>query len=118
MAEHDAARPQEITSAARAVGTDLDLYRAYTAEEAAQWIGCSRDAVYKIPESLLRPTRTGPAGGSKRFLGINILCYLTGQEPVDVEEIGRQVRESFIARAAQPSTVRPMPGLRGTRQIL
>ena len=69
------------------------------------FLGLSASRVYGIDETLLQPTWVGPTGSSKRYLGINILMYVLGQQPVDIDAVGRQVREAFLRQAERPLRV-------------
>ncbi|MDZ4700932.1 MAG: hypothetical protein SH809_14645 [Rhodothermales bacterium] len=62
----------------------LELMRAYTAKEVAEILGTPRvESVYEIPEAELpRVRRVGKGFG---YLGINVLCYMAGQPPIDLE---------------------------------
>jgi hypothetical protein len=98
--------------------TELDPWRPYTAAEVGRMIGLEAKSVHGIDPELLRPVYTGPAGKRKRYIGINVLMYILGQEPVDTEQIGQRVREQFLASAGQPATVRMMPGAAQRRRIV
>lgn len=100
-------------------GSDLDLWRAYTAKEVGQRLGLSADAVYHIPETALPRTYVGAEGGRRRYLGIHVLCYMAGLDGVDVGAIAEQMRRRFIESAAPPAPVRPMrPAAAGTGEAL
>lgn len=97
------------TADGRAIpGSDLDLWRAYSAKEVGERLGLSPDAVYHIPEDRLPRTYVGGAGGRRRYLGIHVLCYMAGLDGVDVGAIAEKLRRRFIESAAPPAAVRPM----------
>lgn len=104
-----AAAPAAPADARALAGSDLDLWRAYTAAEVGAWLGMSAKAVYAISPERLPRTYAGGAGTSVRYLGIHLLCYLTAQEPPDVAAIAADVRRRFVEQAsAVPSAVRPL----------
>ena len=85
----------------------INLMRAYTAREVAQMLGINRVAsVYEIPENELPRVRR--IGTSIGFLGINVLCYMHGQPPVDMGAAIEQYRDRLMKdrpniRALYPS---------------
>lgn len=87
-------------------GSDLDLWRAYTAEEAGARLGLTGKAVYNIPEALLPRTHIGSTGRAVRFLGIHLLCYLNDLPQPDVKAIADSVRRRFVEQASTVSGVR------------
>ena len=85
----------------------IEPMRAYSARETARLLGTRRVAsVYEIPEDELpRVRRIGSGVG---FLGINILCYMHGLPPLDMEAAIEQYRQHLIqdrptVRALRPS---------------
>ena len=86
----------------------INLWKPYKAREVAEILGLSSSRVYEIPEDLLKPTWVGPSKGSKRFMGINLVCYMAGIEPVDIEGMAREVRERFLAKAQSPPNVKAL----------
>ena len=95
---------------------EIHLWRSYSVKEAAQFLPLTPKAIYDIPESQLKPHRLGASGGRKAFLGINILMYMAGLEPVDVESVAKKVREEFLADAKKPHNVKPIGS--GKKRIL
>ena len=85
----------------------FDLMRAYSAKEVARLLGINRVAsVYEIPENELPRVRR--IGTSIGFLGINVLCYMHGQPPVDMGAAIEQYRDRLMKdrpniRALYPS---------------
>ncbi|MEZ4699265.1 MAG: hypothetical protein R2834_02955 [Rhodothermales bacterium] len=73
-------------------GRGLDLMRAYSAKEVAELLGTSRvESVYEIPENELpRVRRIGKSFG---YLGINVLCYMAGRPPVDIDAAIEEYRK-------------------------
>ena len=64
----------------------VDPSKIYTAKEVAEIFGIDRVAtIYDIPQDELPRVRLN----SRRYgyWGINILCYMSGQTPVDIEAI-------------------------------
>lgn len=104
---------QGLTGALEAIAEkrlgDINPWKPYTVRETAPLLGISQSRVYDIPEEQLRPTWTGPTKGRKCFLGINIICYIAGIEPVDVETVARRERERFVGEARRPAKVHSLP---------
>jgi len=80
----------------------IEPMRVYTAEEVAELLRTGMDgrerasieSVYRIDRrDLPRVRRIGTKIG---FLGINILCYMHGLEPVDMEHIIEQYRARLM----------------------
>jgi len=90
-------------SVSAAVGdAEFDLWRLYTAREAADILGLDRSTIYDIPEHDLPRCRVGPSRGSTRFMGADLLAYMKGLEPVDYEQMIRELRKQL----RKPSNVR------------
>lgn len=96
----------------------LDPWKPYTAKEVASFLSISPGRVYGIDPKLLKPTYTGPSGGSKRYLGINVLMYVLGMPPVDEQAIGEAMRDAFIAQAREPVAVKKHPVLKGRVRVV
>ena len=84
---------------------EIHLWRSYSVKEMAEFLPLTPKAIYDIPESQLRPHRLGASGGRKAFLGINVLMYMVGLEPVDVEAVAKRVRKEFIEEAGRRAHV-------------
>lgn len=97
-------------------GAGFDLFRSYTAAEAAEILGIQRArSLYEIDEQLLPRSRTGPSGTAVRFFGLDLLCYMKGLPAVDYQSI-RDEAEARLRR--QPTgPVRSMPGGLGRRRV-
>lgn len=80
----------------------LDVWKAYTAEEAGEFLGLSKSSIYAIPEARLKRTYTGASGSSVRFLGVHILCHLLGLPQVDAKKVGQEMIQSFLAQSRPP----------------
>jgi hypothetical protein len=82
---------------ARPAPTDgsLDPFRLYTAREAADVLGLDRATMYDIPESELPRCRVGPARGSTRWMGADLLAYARSLDPVDYESVLEEVRSEL-----------------------
>jgi len=76
----------------------IELGRAYSPKEVAHLLGTSRTkSVYEIPEEELpRVRRIGSGIG---FLGINVLCYMHGMPPVDMQSVIEGYRETLMKSA-------------------
>lgn len=83
--------------------TEFDPWRLYKAEEAADVLGLDRATMYDIPETELPRCRVGPARGSTRWMGADLLAYARGLEPIDYEETLSNLRE----RLRQPHSQTP-----------
>lgn len=84
----------------------IEPMRAYSAKETARLLGTRRVAsVYEIPETELpRVRRIGSGVG---FLGINILCYMHGVPPVDMEGAIDQYRQRLFQNRPTVQALRP-----------
>ena len=81
-------------------------WRLYSAKEVANVIGISDKAVYAIPEVVLPRTRTGEAQSGVRYLGLHVMCYLLGSEPLDpdllIDEAQRSMQNRGRIHAMRP----------------
>lgn len=76
-------------------GLGVEPLRAYKAEEVARMLGTKRVAsVYEIPEEQLPRVRR--IGSSIGYLGINVLAYMHGLPPVDVEAMVESYRKRIM----------------------
>lgn len=94
----------------------FEPWRAYTAKEAAEFLGLARtDSVYEIPEVELPRVRVGPNRGSVRFLGADLVCYAKALAPIDYEA----VRDQFEDRLKRPApAAMTLPGRPGRKRIV
>lgn len=76
----------------------IELGKAYTPKEVAHLLGTKRlKSIYEIPESELpRVRRIGSGVG---FLGVNVLCYMHGLPPVDMDSVIEGYRDSIMQAA-------------------
>ena len=87
---------EELARTQLAAGeADFDLWRLYRAREAADILGLDRTTMYDIPESDLPRCRVGPARGSVRWLGADLLAYVKGLDPVDYEAVIEHLKEQL-----------------------
>lgn len=93
----------------------IKLMKAYTARETAVFLSVDRDSVYKIPENELPWVRR--AGSGKGYLGIQILRYMHGLDPLDtesmVEELSRTIKNSLASTTR--TAIRPLNGSTSTK---
>lgn len=94
---------QESTEAT--AESELDPYELYGSREAADYLGIDRSTLYDIPEADLPRCRVGPARGSTRWMGADLLAYARGLEPLDYESILDELRDEL----------RPGPAARSDR---
>ena len=93
----------------------LDPLRAYSAKEVAALLGTKRVAsVYEIPEDELPRVRR--IGSKVGFLGINILCYMHGLEPVDIASAVERYRQRLLDE--RPAVQPLRPGEPGKTRVL
>lgn len=99
----------------------IEPMRVYTAEEVAEMLRTGLDghdnaraeSVYRIDKrDLPRVRRVGTKIG---FLGINVLCYMHGLPPVDMEQIIEDYRAKLMAERPRPRPVQPLR--RGAGQL-
>ena len=89
----------------------IDLIKAYSPQEVAELLGTNRiESVYAIPaDELPRVRRIGSRIG---YLGINVLCYMHGMPPVDMEAVLESYRERLMKEAPNVLALKPeKPGL-------
>lgn len=79
----------------RSPETELDPFHLYTAREAADVLGLDRATMYDIPEEELPRCRVGPARGSTRWMGADLLAYARGLDPIDYEGTLNELREEL-----------------------
>lgn len=97
-------RPQPIELSFDELG--IEPLKAYTAKEAAHFIGSHQTSVYEIPEAELPKVRR--VGTGVGYLGINILLYVHGLPPVDLKRRLEEYREALMRNR---SAVKPLnPG--------
>lgn len=66
----------------------------YTAREAAAWLRLSNwKSVYEIAETELPRCKIGPSRGRIRYWGADLLCYVRGMPPLDMQTVIDAVRE-------------------------
>lgn len=75
--------------------SELDPFKLYTAQEAATILGLDRTTIYDIPEADLPRCRVGPARGSTRWMGADLLAYAQGLDPIDYESLLKDLRETL-----------------------
>lgn len=75
--------------------SELDPYGLYGSRDAAEYLGIDRSTLYDIPEADLPRCRVGPARGSTRWMGADLLAYARGLEPLDYESILDELREKL-----------------------
>lgn len=73
----------------------LDPFELYDAQEASAFLDLDRSTLYDIPESDLPRCRVGPARGSTRWMGADLLAYARGLDPLDYEAIIEDLREEM-----------------------
>lgn len=115
-----ARQPSTATDILNAPG-GIEPMRVYTAEEVAELLRTGLDghdnaraaAVYRIDKrDLPRVRRVGTKIG---FLGINVLCYMHGLPPVDMEQLIEDYRAKLMAERPRPRPVQPIR--RGAGQL-
>ena len=75
--------------------SEFDLLRAYSVDEVARMLGTSRvNSVYEISEEELPRVRR--IGRNVGYLGINVLAYMHGLDPVDMESHIRLYRRQLF----------------------
>lgn len=73
----------------------IEPLRVYSVKEVARFLGTKRLAsVYAIDEAKL--PRAQGVGSSVGFLGINVLCYMAGLEPVDFRSAVEAYRKHLL----------------------
>lgn len=87
--------------------SNLDPFELYSTSEAADFLGLDRSTLYDIPESDLPRCRVGPARGSTRWMGADLLAYSRGLEPLDYEAMLDDLRTEMRRK---PSTSEPSDG--------
>ena len=111
LAEHEAGRPAapQVDGTLDLMQMGLEPMRVYTPEEVAQLIGTTRvQSVREIPESELPRVRR--IGSNIGYLGLNVLCYIHGLPPVDMEVAIENYRQRL--EADRPN-VRPLHSTSG-----
>ena len=93
--EQEERERQQPTVNLEDVAPGIELMKPYSAREVAQMLGSNRvESVYSIPEAELpRVRRIGSRHG---YLGIHVLCYLVGTEPIDMEAVLERYREKLM----------------------
>ena len=108
LEQHDATRPAApaVEDLQRFADLGLEPLRVYTAKEVARLLGTTRVAsIYEIPEEELpRARRIGSGVG---FLGLNVLCYVQGRPPVDLDALIDRYRDRLM-QDRHPTAVRPL----------
>lgn len=87
----------------------------YSVREAAAWLRISNfKSVYEIPESELPQCKVGPKRGRIRYWGADLLCYIRGFPPFDMQSAMEDLRAS-IARPG--ASVHAIPSSDPTRVL-
>jgi hypothetical protein len=69
----------------------------YTARDAAEWLRLSNwKGIYDIAETDLRRSWIGPNRGRIRFLGADLLAYLRGEKPIDLQAVMEGLQSAII----------------------
>ena len=90
---------------------EIELMRAYSAQEVAHLLSTDRvESVYAIEEQYL--PRVKRIGNRIGYLGINVLCYMHGLEPVDMEAVVEGYREKLMQERSTVLTMEDKPGLK------
>lgn len=98
--------------------TGINPWRCYKAHEAAVWLGLpdprgGNKAIYSIPESDLPRRRIGPSRGRVRFLGMDLICYILGEPPMDLSTELDRIR----AALQSPVSPKPLPHVKRSRVL-
>lgn len=75
--------------------TDFDPWKLYNAREAADILGLDRATMYDIPETELPRCRVGPARGSTRWMGADLLAYARELDPLDYQVLIERMRDEM-----------------------
>ena len=86
--------------------------RLYTAADANRLLGFKRMTIYEIPETDLPRCRVGPARGSLRFLGADLVAYAKGVPVADTQALVDGARAELRDRLSKPSVVAGAVGMR------
>jgi hypothetical protein len=78
--------------------SDLDPFELYDSTGAAEFLGIDRSTLYDIPETELPRCRVGPARGSTRWMGADLLAYARGLDPIDYKSVLDELREELRRR--------------------
>lgn len=88
--------------------TDFDPWKLYKVREAADILGLDCVTMYDIPETELPRCRVGPARGSTRWMGADLLAYARGLDPLDYQSLIKDLREEI--RRPHSNTIEPAEG--------
>jgi hypothetical protein len=81
-----------------AESSELDPFELYESTGAAEFLGIDRSTLYDIPETELPRCRVGPARGSTRWMGADLLAYARGLDPIDYKSVLDELREELRRR--------------------